>query len=83
MEKKYRAQINKLKKKSSKLFIRTYVCVKKNLVMKCNRKKKSNVFNWHEKKHAQKNCPTPPQKFNGPFLSIAWSWFCVAVYIAA
>ena len=35
--------------------------------MKCDRKK-SNVFNWHEKKTCTKKLPPPPQKFNGPSL---------------
>ena len=38
------------------------VCVKQNLAMECDREKKSNVFNWHEKKHAQKKLPNPPLK---------------------
>ena len=42
---------------------RTYICVReKNLAMECDRKEKSDVYNWHEKKHAQKNCPTLPSK---------------------
>ena len=40
------------------------VCVKQNLAMEseCDREKKSNVFNWHEKKMHKKNCPTLPSK---------------------
>ena len=48
--------------------LKGHTCVKK--ILRWNViEKKSNVFNWHEKKHAQKKIAQPsPQKFNGPSL---------------
>ena len=49
---------------------RTYVCVWKKILQWNVMEKKSNVFNWQEKKTCTKKTAQPsPQKFNGPSLS--------------
>ena len=64
--KKYGEKISctnkQIKKKSSKLFIRTYVCVKKNLAMKCDRKKNPTCLTGTKKNMHKKIAQPPPLK---------------------
>ena len=54
--------------------LKGHMCLcEKNLAMECDREKKSNMFNWHEKKNMHKKIAQPsPQKFNGLSLTIVF-----------
>ena len=43
--------------------LKGHMCLcEKNLAMECDREKKSNMFNWHEKKTCTKKLLNPPLK---------------------